>query len=134
MLSNYRARGKSGSTYGNHLYVEDTARKFQEIALKRSGRPAEEVNALLCRRLAIAPYRFSADETWPDNIAIGNHAKFWMIDERAFHIGSDNMYPVDLQEFGYIVTGRTGAQMAETIRQDRARFEPLVKRLGVKMN
>jgi tripartite-type tricarboxylate transporter receptor subunit TctC len=39
-----------------------------------------------------------------------------------------------LQEIGYIVTGRTGAEMAETIRQDRQRFEPLVKRLGIKMN
>lgn len=39
-----------------------------------------------------------------------------------------------LSEFGYIVTGRSGADMAETIRQDRLRFEPLVKRLGIKMN
>ena len=39
-----------------------------------------------------------------------------------------------LSEFGYIVTGRTGAEMTETIRTDRLRFEPLVKRLGIKMN
>lgn len=39
-----------------------------------------------------------------------------------------------LAEFGYVVTGRTGTELAETIRQDRARFEPLVRRLGLKMN
>ena len=39
-----------------------------------------------------------------------------------------------LSEFGYIVTGRTGAEMTETIRTDRLRYEPLVKRLGIKMN
>jgi tripartite-type tricarboxylate transporter receptor subunit TctC len=39
-----------------------------------------------------------------------------------------------LSEFGYIVTGRSGADLAETIRQDRIRFEPLVKRLGIKLN
>ena len=38
-----------------------------------------------------------------------------------------------LSEFGYLVTGRSGADLAETIRQDRIRFEPLVKRLGLKM-
>jgi tripartite-type tricarboxylate transporter receptor subunit TctC len=39
-----------------------------------------------------------------------------------------------LAESGYIVTGATGAELAETIRQDRARFEPVVRRLGLKMN
>jgi tripartite-type tricarboxylate transporter receptor subunit TctC len=39
-----------------------------------------------------------------------------------------------LSEFGYIVTGRSGADLAQTIREDRARFEPLVKRLGIKLN
>lgn len=39
-----------------------------------------------------------------------------------------------LAESGYMVTGATGAELAETIRQDRARFEPVVRRLGLKMN
>jgi hypothetical protein len=26
-----------------------------------------------------------------------------MVDDRTFYIGSDNMYPVNLQEYGYIV-------------------------------
>jgi len=39
-----------------------------------------------------------------------------------------------LGEFGYVVTGRSGAQLAETIREDRVRFEPLVRRLAIRMN
>ncbi len=39
-----------------------------------------------------------------------------------------------LTAIGYVVTGRPGAEMAETIRQDRALFEPMVKRLNIKMN
>lgn len=38
-----------------------------------------------------------------------------------------------LAEIGYIPTGAKGAELAETIQRDRARFEPLVRRLGIKM-
>ena len=36
-----------------------------------------------------------------------NHAKFWMVDDRAFHVGSDNLYPHNLQEFGYVIESAT---------------------------
>ena len=36
-------------------------------------------------------------------LKIINHAKLWMVDDRAFHVGSDNIYPHNLQEFGYVV-------------------------------
>lgn len=39
-----------------------------------------------------------------------------------------------LTTIGYTVTGRKGAELAETIRNDRMVYEPLVKRLGIKMN
>jgi len=51
----------------------------------------------------MAPFRFGPDDRWPDRQPIANHAKFWMVDSRIFYVGSDNMYPVNLQEFGYIV-------------------------------
>ena len=71
--------------------------------------PDAELDALLCRRLHIAPLRLGPDATWPDKVPIGNHAKFWMVDDRVFYIGSDNLYPVDLQEFGFIVDSRAAA-------------------------
>ena len=37
---------------------------------------------------------------------IANQSKLWMVDDRIFYIGSDNMYPVNLQEFGFIVDDR----------------------------
>jgi hypothetical protein len=33
-----------------------------------------------------------------------------MVDERAFYIGSDNFYPVNLQEFGMMIEDRAAAQ------------------------
>lgn len=34
---------------------------------------------------------------------------FWMIGERVFYIGSENLYPTELQKFGYIVEDRSAA-------------------------
>jgi len=39
-----------------------------------------------------------------------NHAKLWMVDDSLFHIGSDNIYPHNLQEFGYVVESRDWSQ------------------------
>jgi hypothetical protein len=43
-----------------------------------------------------------------------------MVDDRAFHIGSDNVYPHNLQEFGYVVEGEA---LARTVLTDY--WEPL---------
>ena len=67
------------------------------------------MNALLCSRFHLAPFRFGPDDSWPGGKTIANHSKFWMVDDRVFYIGSDNMYPVNLQEFGYIIDDRKGA-------------------------
>ena len=32
-----------------------------------------------------------------------NHAKIWIVDDQIFFVGSDNIYPAYLQEFGYVV-------------------------------
>ena len=39
-------------------------------------------------------------------VKIINHAKLWMVDDCAFHVGSDNMYPHNLQDFGYVVESK----------------------------
>ena len=37
-----------------------------------------------------------------------------LIDDRVFYVGSDNLYPVNLQEFGYIVDdGRAAMQLRD---------------------
>jgi phosphatidylserine/phosphatidylglycerophosphate/cardiolipin synthase-like enzyme len=48
------------------------------------------------------------------------HAKFWMVDERAFYIGSENLYPAELQEFGYIVEDRSAAAQVRRDYWDQA--------------
>ena len=64
----------------------------------------------LTGRMRLAPLRFSAHgDRWRHDgveLKIINHAKLWMVDDRVFHVGSDNLYPHNLQEFGYVIESR----------------------------
>ena len=114
VLSNIDAKGRSKSEYSNFLPLSAVEDEMLRIAELRSSTPRPALVDLLCHHFHLAPFRFGSDATWPQKQAIGNHSKFWMVDGRYFYIGSDNLYPVDLQEFGYIVDDRVAA--AEVLR------------------
>lgn len=111
VLSNPNARAPIGESYSNGVALESVAKKLRDVVVAR-GRGLDEARAgaLLCRRLHLAPLRFGPDASWPENKPFANHAKFFMVDERAFYIGSDNFYPVNLQEFGLMIEDRAAAQ------------------------
>jgi len=121
VLSNLGAKGKSGMTYSNDVSLQQLARHLHREVQRRFEardplsrweirRGPDPVNAMLCDHVHLAPYRFGPDASWPGGVPIATHAKFWMVDGRTFYIGSDNMYPVNLQEFGYIVDDPKAAQ------------------------
>ncbi len=123
VLSNDGSLGNAGFPYHNDVPVAVLARRLRDVLAKRFEKKNERgmvdlsprkgpdpVNALLCSRVHIAPFRFGPDESWPGGKTIANHSKLWMVDDRVFYLGSDNMYPVNLQEFGYIVDDRRAAQ------------------------
>lgn len=58
---------------------------------------------LVGQRLRVASFRYSADAAYPSGATIGNHAKTLMVDDRIFYIGSQNLYPANLNEFGWVV-------------------------------
>lgn len=114
VLSNPGSIGNGGSPYYNDVPVATLAKRLKEIVQKRieAGDPKaryeirkgpDPVNALLCSRFHLAPFRFGPDDSWPGGKTIANHSKFWMVDDRVFYIGSDNMYPVNLQELGFVL-------------------------------
>jgi hypothetical protein len=120
VLSNRGAAGNSGLSYANDVTFAAFARHLRELVQKRIDardpkaryeirRGPDPVNAMLCDHVHLAPFRFGPDATWPHGVAIANHAKLWMVDDRVFYLGSDNVYPVNLQEFGYIVDDRKAA-------------------------
>ena len=121
VLTNDGAVGNSGSTYSNDIPLEKVARALRAELQRRFERNdplwryeirrgPDPVNAILCERVSLAPFRFGPDDTWPGGRPIANHSKLWMIDDRAFYIGSDNMYPVNLQEYGLIVDDAKAAK------------------------
>lgn len=68
-----------------------------------------------CRSLAVAPFRLSSLATWPGGGAPGLHAKVIAVDDSAVLVGSQNAYPNQLQEFGYIIEDpRAMADMKRT--------------------
>jgi hypothetical protein len=120
VLSNRGAAGNSGQSYANDVTFAEFARHLRDLVQKRIDardpkaryeirRGPDPVNAMLCDHVHLAPFRFGPDATWPHGVAIANHAKLWMVDDRVFYLGSDNVYPVNLQEFGYIVDDRKAA-------------------------
>src|SRR5258708_21088194 len=112
--------GNSGSTYSNDVTLTAFARHLRDMVKKRvdASDPKERytirngpdpINAVLCSHVHLAPLRFGPDATWPGGKTFANHAKLWMVDDRVFYVGSDNLYPVNLQEFGYIVDAQKAA-------------------------
>lgn len=121
VLSNLGAKGKSGSTYSNDVTLMTLAKHLKQEVQRRFElrdpqsryeirRGPDPVNALLCDHLHLAPFRFGPDDSWPGGVPFATHAKFWMVDGHVFYVGSDNMYPVNLQEYGYIVDDAKAAQ------------------------
>ena len=102
VVSNPGAEGRSKIGYSNGVALEAVAEKMLAVAQAQSTLPAPALIDLLCRHFHLAPFRFGPDAAWPGGHPIANHAKFWMVDDRYFYLGSDNLYPIDLQEFGYI--------------------------------
>lgn len=97
VLSEPGAKTAAGGPYSFGTTLADIV---AEMRRAMDGRP-------LSGRMRLAPLRFSSHgDRWVYegvDLKIINHAKFWMLDDRAFHVGSDNLYPHNLQEFGYVL-------------------------------
>ena len=120
VLSNEGTVGNGGNSYSNGVTLQHFARHLREMVVSRFEakeplsryeirKGPDPANALLCEHVHLAPLRFGPDDKWPDYSRFAAHMKLWMIDDRAFYIGSDNMYPVNLQEYGYIVDDKKAA-------------------------
>ena len=91
--------------YGNGWLPEEVAAAMELWILDNPGILSDDTDAreLVCERFNIAGLRFSAEDVWPDGSNIGNHSKLMISDDQAFYLGSQNLYPADLAEFGLIV-------------------------------
>ena len=92
------------AAYSNGWSLADVAAHIEGYMETHPGfAQGSDLTALLCAKLHLAPLRYSSDASWPDGATFANHAKTIAVDAQAFYIGSQNVYPAGLQEFGYIV-------------------------------
>ncbi|MFJ8041650.1 phospholipase [Kitasatospora sp. NPDC096147] len=68
-----------------------------------------KAGAALCGNLQLATFRAAPTATWADGRPYALHHKLVAVDDAAFYIGSKNLYPAWLQDFGYIVQDPTAA-------------------------
>jgi phosphatidylserine/phosphatidylglycerophosphate/cardiolipin synthase-like enzyme len=102
--------GPSEAPYANGWSLAEVADEITAAAAAQPGAPAgAALQTLVCSKLQVAPIRFSADDAFTSGGVPGNHAKLLMVDDAAFYIGSQNLYPAGLTEFGYIVDSATAA-------------------------
>jgi len=108
VLSEPGAKTDAGAPYSFGTTLADIVAKMRSAIGDRA----------VTGSMHVAPLRFSdAGDHWRHDgreLKIINHAKLWMVDDRAFHIGSDNIYPHNLQEFGYVVESDALADMVLT--------------------
>ncbi|MEV0536634.1 phospholipase [Kitasatospora sp. NPDC050463] len=68
-----------------------------------------KAGAALCGNLQLASFRAAPTATWADGHPYALHHKLVAVDGSAFYIGSKNLYPAWLQDFGYLVEDKGAA-------------------------
>jgi len=72
--------------------------------------------AVVCEYLSLASVRIASDfPLWESGYSMAQHNKVIMADDAAFYMGSMNLYPTLLQEFGFIVED---AEAAAELKRD----------------
>ncbi|PRH77154.1 phospholipase [Streptomyces solincola] len=70
---------------------------------------ASRARTVMCRNLQLASLRVSPARTWADGRGYALHHKVVSVDDSAFYIGSKNLYPAWLQDYGYMVEDASAA-------------------------
>lgn len=92
------------ANYGNGWSTIDVGCEIIR-AIKEHVEDIEEDRLLemVRKNLRITMLRTSSETAWEDGEFKGNHAKFFIIDDRAFYIGSQNLYIANLAEWGLLI-------------------------------
>ncbi|MER8184608.1 phospholipase [Kitasatospora sp. NPDC094015] len=113
VVSDPANRGAVGS--GGYSQIKSLAEISDTLRTRLTalnGGDAPKARAALCQNLQLAPFRSSAATTWADGHPYALHHKLVSVDGSAFYLGSKNLYPAWLQDFGYVVEdGRAAAQL-----------------------
>lgn len=73
----------------------------------------DKAKAAMCSTLQLGTFRSSDSATWADGKPYRLHHKLVSVDGSAFYVGSKNLYPSWLQDYGYIVENQDAANQLQ---------------------
>jgi phosphatidylserine/phosphatidylglycerophosphate/cardiolipin synthase-like enzyme len=79
----------------------------------------QTARAAICGNLQLASFRSAPEARWADGKPYAKHHKVILVDRSTFYLGSRNVYPAWLQDFGYIVESPAAAAQLSTSLLDR---------------
>ncbi|GAB1640745.1 hypothetical protein KRMM14A1259_11680 [Krasilnikovia sp. MM14-A1259] len=123
VVSDPRNHGAVGS--GGYSQIRSLAEISDTLRARLALLTGDQQSArtAMCQGLQLAPFRSSTADTWADGHPYALHHKLVSVDGSAFYIGSKNLYPAWLQDFGYIVEDRTAAgQLADSVLEPEWRY------------
>eukprot|EP00929_Paragymnodinium_shiwhaense_P032686 TRINITY_DN18088_c0_g1_i5.p1 TRINITY_DN18088_c0_g1~~TRINITY_DN18088_c0_g1_i5.p1 ORF type:complete len:734 (+),score=131.67 TRINITY_DN18088_c0_g1_i5:104-2305(+) len=92
------------ANYGNGWTAADTAAEIVKALMKLRKKTFDEVRDAVEHYLHCAYIcRVKGRLTHANGASIGNHSKLFMVDDRCYYIGSQNLYVANLAEWGIIV-------------------------------
>ncbi|MFD9207227.1 phospholipase D-like domain-containing protein [Streptomyces sioyaensis] len=114
VVSDPANRGAVGSGgYSQIKSLDEISGTLRKRLLARTG-DNEKASRAMCSNLQLASFRSSDSHTWGDGKPYALHHKLVSVDDSAFYIGSKNLYPAWLQDFGYIVESPAAARQLKT--------------------
>ncbi|MFI8082181.1 phospholipase [Kitasatospora sp. NPDC086009] len=109
VVSDPANRGTVGSGgYSQIKSLSEVSDVLRARLTRLTGDPAK-AGAALCGNLQLASFRAAPTATWADGHPYALHHKLVAVDGSAFYIGSKNLYPAWLQDFGYVVEDKGAA-------------------------
>ena len=110
----------AGGGYSNGYSVADLAKELINMVAAQQQVGYDRARAMVCRDVGLGGVHNGPGATWAGGEKFANHAKLVEVDDQAFYIGSENLYPARLQELGLIVESH-----AATATLERAYLDPL---------
>ncbi len=131
-------KSSKAGDYSNGYTLQDIAKVLQTVLAKVRGVSAAQARELICGDVGLAAIHSAPAATWAGGKAFRNHAKLVAVDNQAFYIGSENLYPARLQELGLIVEDPAAAAQLNSAYIDPlwkyssryALIDPAQKRCG----
>lgn len=116
VVSDPANRGAVGS--GGYSQIKSLS-EVSDVLLDRisaaTGQDRAGAKATMCQNLQLAAFRAAPGDTWADGHPYALHHKLVSVDGAAFYLGSKNLYPAWLQDFGYLTEDRTAAAQLDAL-------------------